>query len=250
MPGFIYYNTPAETISDAIRYYLKGVIEGNPDYIEVTDVSMGSLKELLLSLSARAEQDRVVYFPKAEEIESRTQDVLLKVLEDRADIIFFFKSERRMIPTIESRCRIFNGTRKSREDYLEWLEAEYGTNEEWLYYFTGGDADVTEQVMQDNELQKSIRHLEKTGFGDKKELLKTFSLLKEKDENSFFSLHRDYVKNLYMLFEHMLFDMLLKDAETKQLVKSLSLVEKHMVLERGRAYTANDMIDLLLGVQT
>ena len=251
MAGVICYNLTTERIKDM----MPALVRIEPDasnYIEVTDVSMPAMKELVLSLATASDNEKLIYFPYAEQIEPRTQDVLLKSIEDRDDLCFLFKSEKKLIPTIESRCRIFYGARLGEEEYVEWLKEEkhlLTDSDRWLYWFTNGDKELTEEVMGNVTLLMLMRKFDKERqLTDKKSLLKTFSLLREKDEKAFFYVYREYVPCLYRLIEHMLFTRLLDGEDEKQTTDALNVLQKHMKMERSRTYTAADMVDCLLGL--
>ncbi len=251
MAGVICYNMPTERIKDMMSALVHPEPDGS-NYIEVTDYSIPAMKELVLSLAAASEDsEKLIYFPNAEQIESRTQDVLLKSIEDRDDLCFLFKTDKKMIPTVESRCRIFYGTRLSEEEYVSWLKKEKNLSESdrWLYWFTNGDKELTEEVIKDGSLMMLLRKFDKEQqLTDKKSLLKTFSLLKEKDEKAFFNVYREYVPCLYRLIEHMLFDRLIDGEDEKRTTEALTVLQKHMKMEQSRTYTVADMVDCMLGL--
>lgn len=182
---------------------------------------------------------QVILFRHAEDMTPNAQNALLKALEDRDDILFIFMSTKLLLPTVESRSTIIRSETKSLREFLQDNPVAYG--EVW-YYLAGA-------VMPDDDVSKIVRIIGESNIlqliSDKYLLLTVFGQMKEKGGNNFFEKHRDLVRGVFDVFEH----LLMKVIDDDRAVQALAVIEEHKEMERrNSSYGKNDFFDFLVSV--
>lgn len=247
MAGLIFYGsdagTEAEAMAEAQRHLGTDDLESSMFFMRYREkVNMDDTRDMLEKLNLKADA-YVVWFDKAETLSVFCQNAMLKALEDREDVLFIFMAAGKLLATVESRCEIRRGRLFSFSDFHRF----YPGKADGYYYYSMGLEFMLVEALGDPKVQEIVGKTEDIFrfLDDPADVLATFGMLKEKDTDSFIETHKDYVSNLYALFE----GVLISRIDDGRAMKPLTVVERHKELLRtSSSYGKNDFFDFLVGI--
>ena len=215
-------------------------LEYHPDYLELTegnkdaaDMAVDFCREIP-SLAP----NKVVAFMDADKLNSSASNALLKSVEEGPGE-FVFVGTKRGIPTLMSRCQVV-----TVDDTVSSSET-YGLNPFAFRYATGRKSALIEEFAETDFfsfLNNMLQDL--SSMKEKRELLKIFSLVKEKDTNEFFSSHsKNEVRGCLNLLSGVFFSLAMSD---KNILNDYSNIEK--LYDKKEAIKACEKISRFLTI--
>lgn len=162
--------------------------------------------------------NKVVCFMDADKLNSSASNALLKSVEEGPGE-FVFVGTKRGIPTLMSRCQVI-----TLDDTVSSSET-YGLNPFAFRYATGRKSALIEEFAE-TEFFSFLADMLKSfsSMKEKRELLKIFSLVKEKDTNEFFSTHsKNEVRGCLNLLSGVFFSLAMAE---KNILSDYSNIEK------------------------
>ncbi len=253
MAGTIYYDySQAEPLRSAASTLgvEVGQVYNCPRFFYPKEEGVEEIRRMLGALSVAEDKTKVLFFADSDVLNVSCQNALLKTLEDRNDVECYFVGNRKLLDTIESRCRIYRARIPNRKEFY----AETGVKEDvypWLYVFTKGHPDVAKEVVKDTKLCGILNQLKDykgPGTMPKKELFSLFHMLKEKDPECFFEEYREYVPDIYGMIAAQLFKAVAASSSKRRYVlESLlgELIAHQRRVSASRSYSKNDFFEIL-----
>lgn len=212
------------------------------DVRTLTDYSLAGVRDMLLTVEAPpVGRTWIMLLPEAQLLSELCQNVLLKALEDRDDLLFIFKSSKTLLPTVESRCRIYVRDEAPEEEFRMVLSGRgQFTDAEMhcLYVFCRGDMSLMNRISNEGSLVEVLKKFADIPLASKKELLKLFCMMREKDPAAFPAVYKEYIKNVILV---MLDRIANGEAGDKK------VVEDHLMRVHTQ-YTTGDFFDLLINI--
>ena len=152
----------------------------------------------------------------------QAQNKLLKLLEECEGVIVIAVAyEDTLLATVKSRMQVVHYKPLSFEEYRSYAE---GKDPYVLYYATGGIPDVT----ADSDIVLVFTEVKKALCSKTPHLaLDAFHMVREKDENAFFTKHRAYVSSAIAFMGAVLCNLYEKDPENRCYGEALTLLSEH-----------------------
>lgn len=222
-----------------------------PSFKEIGETSVDEIRELIKW--AELVGDKQILFNNADLLSAECQNALLKTLEENDHTDFYFVAgSKKLLPTVGSRCVLVLKP-ADKAEFDEWLKKSYPYAQvvangycvaDELYFFTGGNLDLADEIMVGSDISGVFRDLAGSFnelLTNPKEMLKTFGVLAEKSQNSFFANHRELVPNVISYMSGRL-----NAPGTEDLLK---VAEKHYALCTKANYGASDFFEFLCLMQ-
>lgn len=214
----------------------------HPDFLLVQSAKALLVEdaELILSKAAtvpcRAEK-MVILVDSLDSMTVPAQNKLLKFVEDdNHSVLIGTAYSNGVIQTLKSRMHCLDIPSYSREAFSRYLTGNGFAlaDEELLYYVTGGCPGL---LAQDNiaEMIKIFRAVSDAVKGDG-DLLEILGLVKEKDNNCFFKLYREYIPHLYIFIGR---QILSGQIYSDSLYAKVITLREHLDICRKDYYTAD-----------
>lgn len=188
-------------------------LEYCPDYYEVSEdgasIGVDDVADILSFTKTMAVigDKKYCLIPYAQRLTPAASNALLKTIEESKNVIFVFTSNKKLMDTVMSRVGVIHCNPLTESEFYE----EYPDADEAVGRFACGRSGAYEKIMSDKKLQTAARKLVcgVDGMEDSREFLEIFSLVKEKDPNSFFEFGPEFVSlSLEYLSDEILLHML------------------------------------------
>ncbi|MCX6761411.1 MAG: hypothetical protein NTY33_00985 [Candidatus Moranbacteria bacterium] len=202
-------------------------VEEKDGIFKEKEIKLEAIKRLQkeFSLTAYAENYRVAIIRSAQSLNLSAQNALLKILEEppeKAVIILVAEDEKKLLPTIVSRCQIKKFKLLSEAELSEMVSLDFPNKAELIFWSLGRPGFL--QNLLDN----------KTELEERREILKELQGLFSMRGNEKLFLAESFAKNTPVLLEKMDFWIILlrsvilgqKSFVTITPEKALKLIEK------------------------
>lgn len=249
-------------------------LELNPDYLElgipedkkiigVDAAEQIVLKSTLLPLMSRK---NVVVIDDMDAMTEIAQNKLLKTLEDEQSnilVIGVCHNENNILSTIKSRMQVIRFDNLTEEEFKKWAKSS-GNDKyaDFLYAATGGSPGKSMNIIQDMSIYKQVLDSICT---EPKELFKILHLVKEKDKENYYTIHKSNIKELYRFMQTVYLQLLKrlvnvecsssllpenirKSYDMDFLIKSIDLLRQHQLSCDKNTYTTDNFFRLIFSL--
>lgn len=210
----------------------------HPDFLLVQSQKALGVEEaeLILEKAATVPRDAknmVILVDSLDSMSVPAQNKLLKFVEDDNHAILIGTAySKGVIQTLRSRMHCLEFSAYSREEFSRYLAAKGLADEDTLYYVTGGCPGLLEQdiIWDIVKIFQAVSGAMK-GNGD---LMDVLGLVKEKDNDCFFKLYREYIPQLYIYIGQQLMD---GQVYSDSLYSKIITLHEHLDICREEYYT-------------